>query len=163
MIVTRTQILQRGLTQRCPNCGHKTLFPPRSFRVHRRCPDCGTGFDRGEGFFLGPWVLYFGYEWDTYLNRDYSTLYPGPNLREKILSLDGISGIRILRRMSGKKITLIQLTDSVIRLYNGMPLRAIQWESPDGFVVQGKIITSIVPQPRSDADGQTGIVIGSVP
>lgn len=33
------------------------MFPPKSLRIRRRCPVCGTGFDRGEGFFLGPWVL----------------------------------------------------------------------------------------------------------
>lgn len=57
MMVTKSQIIRRGLAQRCPNCGEKTLFPPRSLRIRRRCPSCGTGFDRGEGFFLGPWVL----------------------------------------------------------------------------------------------------------
>lgn len=57
MTVTKAQILHRGLTHRCPNCGERTLFPPKSLRVHRRCPKCGTGFDRGDGFFLGPWVL----------------------------------------------------------------------------------------------------------
>jgi len=57
MPVTKRQIVARGLTLRCPNCGHHTLFPPKSLRIRRRCPDCGTGFDRGEGFFLGPWVL----------------------------------------------------------------------------------------------------------
>jgi len=57
MNITQATILRRGLAQRCPNCGERSLFPPRSFRVHRRCPSCGTGFDRGEGFFLGPWVL----------------------------------------------------------------------------------------------------------
>jgi len=57
MKVTRSEILARGLTNRCPNCGEKTLFPPRSFHVRRRCPTCNTGFDRGEGFFLGPWVI----------------------------------------------------------------------------------------------------------
>src|SRR3954465_8001463 len=57
MQVTKSQILVRALTNRCPNCGDRTLFPPRSFRINRRCPECGTGFDRGEGFFLGPWVL----------------------------------------------------------------------------------------------------------
>ncbi len=36
------------------------MFPPRSFRVRRRCPNCKTGFDRGDGFFLGPWVLNYG-------------------------------------------------------------------------------------------------------
>ncbi len=57
MPVTKTQLLRRGLTHRCPNCGERTLFPPNSLRIRRRCPSCGTGFDRGEGFFLGPWVL----------------------------------------------------------------------------------------------------------
>jgi uncharacterized protein (DUF983 family) len=55
--VTRSEVISRGLTNRCPNCGHHTLFPAKSFRIHRRCPECGTGFDRGDGFFLGPWVL----------------------------------------------------------------------------------------------------------
>lgn len=112
--------------------------------------------------FLGPWVLYFGYEWDLYLNKNFSALDPsGPTLRQKLLALDGISGVRILRRMTGKKVVLLQVNDRVIRLYNGMPLRAIQWESPDGFVVQGKIITSVAVEMRSDADGNTGLVVGA--
>jgi len=57
MSVTPGQIISRGLTNRCPNCGERSLFPPRSLRINRRCPVCGVGFDRGEGFFLGPWVL----------------------------------------------------------------------------------------------------------
>lgn len=57
MKVSKGQILTRGFQGRCPNCGEKTLFPPGSFRIRRRCPECGTGFDRGDGFFLGPWVL----------------------------------------------------------------------------------------------------------
>jgi len=57
MKITKKQIVYRGLTLRCPNCGERTLFPPKSLRVRRRCPTCGTGFDRADGFFLGPWVL----------------------------------------------------------------------------------------------------------
>lgn len=57
MQVTKAQIVARGLGNCCPNCGQRTLFPPKSLRIRRRCPECGTGFDRGEGFFLGPWVL----------------------------------------------------------------------------------------------------------
>lgn len=55
--VTKREIIARGISHRCPNCGRHTLFAPRSFRIRRRCPECGTGFDRGDGFFLGPWVL----------------------------------------------------------------------------------------------------------
>lgn len=57
MHVSRSQIIARGVTNCCPNCGQRTLFPTRSLQIRRRCPTCGTGFDRGEGFFLGPWVL----------------------------------------------------------------------------------------------------------
>jgi uncharacterized protein (DUF983 family) len=57
MPVTKGEIIARGFSQRCPNCGQANLFPPKSLRIRRRCPNCGTGFDRGEGFFLGPFVL----------------------------------------------------------------------------------------------------------
>ncbi|MEO6876207.1 MAG: DUF983 domain-containing protein, partial [Opitutaceae bacterium] len=58
MKVTQTQIISRGLANRCPNCGGATLFPPPpSLRVNPQCADCGMKFDRGDGFFLGPFVL----------------------------------------------------------------------------------------------------------
>lgn len=57
MQVTRGQIVSRGLSGHCVNCGARTLFPPRSFRINERCSSCGLKFDRGEGFFLGPFVI----------------------------------------------------------------------------------------------------------
>jgi uncharacterized protein (DUF983 family) len=57
MTVTRSQILARGVANRCPNCGEHSLFPPKSLRIHPRCPVCQVDLDRGEGFFLGPWVI----------------------------------------------------------------------------------------------------------
>lgn len=58
MKVTQGQILARGLANHCPNCGGPTLFPPvPSFKVNARCADCGLKFDRGDGFFLGPFVI----------------------------------------------------------------------------------------------------------
>lgn len=58
MQVTRSQIIVRGLSDRCPNCGGHTLFKPDArFRIHEQCPDCGLKFDRGDGFFLGPFVI----------------------------------------------------------------------------------------------------------
>ncbi len=56
-MVSNAQVVRRGLTNRCPNCGEKTLFAAKSLRIRRRCTNCKTGFDRGEGFFLGPLVI----------------------------------------------------------------------------------------------------------
>jgi uncharacterized protein (DUF983 family) len=58
MKVTRTQVLTRGLAGHCPNCGYPSLFVPgRLFTVNETCPNCGLRIDRGDGLFLGPFVL----------------------------------------------------------------------------------------------------------
>ncbi len=63
MKVTRVQIIARGLTNRCPNCGGRTLFKPGTFfKVNQICAACGFEIERGndEGFFLGSMSLNFG-------------------------------------------------------------------------------------------------------
>ncbi|MGA2018536.1 MAG: DUF983 domain-containing protein [Opitutaceae bacterium] len=61
MKVTRLQVVARGLTNRCPNCGGRTLFREGSlFEVNRECPRCGLRFERDEGFFLGSMSLNYG-------------------------------------------------------------------------------------------------------
>jgi DNA-directed RNA polymerase subunit RPC12/RpoP len=62
MKVTRGQILVRGLTNCCPNCGAKKLFKPGTlFELNRECPDCGLKIERDEGFFLGSMSLNYGF------------------------------------------------------------------------------------------------------
>ncbi len=61
MKVTAGQVISRGLACRCPNCGEKTLFQPgKLFGVNPACPNCGLKFEKGEGAFLGPFVLNYG-------------------------------------------------------------------------------------------------------
>lgn len=63
MKVSRAQIVVRGLTNRCPNCGERTLFKPGTFfQVNKECPSCGFKIERGndEGFFLGSMSLNYG-------------------------------------------------------------------------------------------------------
>jgi uncharacterized protein (DUF983 family) len=56
--VTRIQILRNGIKGRCPSCGRRTLFQEgRLFRVNESCPNCGLGIEKGDGAFLGPFVI----------------------------------------------------------------------------------------------------------
>ena len=56
--VTRADILNRGLANRCPNCGNHSLFPPHSLFVRDICPVCELPFDQGRRFRrLGPWLI----------------------------------------------------------------------------------------------------------
>jgi uncharacterized protein (DUF983 family) len=61
MKVTRIQIIARGLTNRCPNCGGRTLFKAGTFfEVNPACTACGLKIDRDEGSFLGAMSLNYG-------------------------------------------------------------------------------------------------------
>lgn len=63
MNVTRAQIVHRGLTHRCPNCGARTLFKPGTlFKINAACPACGFQFEKNndEGFYLGSMSLNYG-------------------------------------------------------------------------------------------------------
>jgi uncharacterized protein (DUF983 family) len=58
MKVTRLTILARGLANRCPNCGGRTLFREGTlFTINAECPRCGLRIERDEGFFLGSITL----------------------------------------------------------------------------------------------------------
>jgi uncharacterized protein (DUF983 family) len=60
--VSRWQIIGRGLTNRCPNCGQRTLFVPgKLFEIVPACPNCGLKIERDEGFFLGSMSLNYGF------------------------------------------------------------------------------------------------------
>ena len=59
--VTRLQIVVRGVSNRCPNCGGRTLFKKgRLFDINKECPGCGLQIEHDEGFFLGSMSLNYG-------------------------------------------------------------------------------------------------------
>ena len=59
--VSRLQVVARGLTNRCPNCGGHTIFKQgRFFEINPECPACGLKIERDEGFFLGSMSLNYG-------------------------------------------------------------------------------------------------------
>lgn len=59
--VTRGQIIARGLTNRCPNCGARSLFKEGTlFEINPACSECGLKIERDEGGFLGALSLNYG-------------------------------------------------------------------------------------------------------
>jgi uncharacterized protein (DUF983 family) len=61
MKVTHGQIIARGLSNRCPNCGGQRLFKAgKLFELNEACPDCGLKYEKDEGFFLGAMSLNYG-------------------------------------------------------------------------------------------------------
>lgn len=110
---------------------------------------------------FGPWVLYISPAWDQYLDRDYSSAYPGGTLRERILKTNGITGIVPAYFLTGFQILMVQMTSDVIREVIGMDITTLQWETNGGMEVHFKVMAIMVPQIRADQNNNTGIVHGA--
>lgn len=106
----------------------------------------------------GPWMLYIPTNYETILDLDYDSTTPGTTIRERILKIAGISGIKVVDRMATDNVILVQMTKDVVRLVRGIPLQNVQWKSEGNFITNYKVMTIQVPQIRSDQNGKSGIV-----
>jgi len=106
----------------------------------------------------GPWMLYIPTEYETKLDEDYSSAKGSNTIRERILQIAGISGIKIVDRFTAGNVLLVQMTSDVVRLVRGMGLTNVQWSEEGNMVNKYKVMTIQVPQIRSDQNSRTGIV-----
>jgi len=112
-----------------------------------------------DAWHYGPWMLYIPTAYETIIDEDYSVT--GANnmtIRERILKISGIKGIKVIDTLPANNVLLVQMTSDVVRLVRGLPIQNIQWQTEGKFVNHFKVITIQVPQIRSDQSGKTGIV-----
>lgn len=106
----------------------------------------------------GPWKLYVPTAYETVLDEDYDTTTPGTTIRERILKVDGITGIKIIDTLPADNVLLVQMTPDVVRLIRGMDIQNVEWQVEGKFVTKYKVMTIQVPQIRADYNGNCGIV-----
>jgi hypothetical protein len=108
----------------------------------------------------GPWVLYVSPNWAGVLDADYSATKGENTVRQRILAVEGISEIRQLDYLTGYQFVLVQMTAQNIRMVVGLDLTTIQWDTIGGMRQNFKVMALMVPQLRTDGDGNSGIVHG---
>ena len=107
----------------------------------------------------GPWMIYIPTSYETKLDEDYSTSGTSTQtIRERILKIAGIKGIKVVDTLATDNVLLVQMTSDVVRLVQGMGIQNVQWQSEGKFINHFKVMTIQVPQIRSDQLGNSGIV-----
>ena len=112
-------------------------------------------------FHYGPWVLYNSPNWDNYLDNDYSTAKGDNTLRDRLKKIEGIEDVRTLDYLTAYQMVLVQMTSDVARLVIGADITTVQWETQGGMQLNFKVMCIMVPQLRTDYNGNTGIVHGT--
>jgi uncharacterized linocin/CFP29 family protein len=111
----------------------------------------------------GPYVLNLGPDWETVLDKDYSTQYPGVTILDRVKRIAKIEAVEIMDYMSGYDAVLATMTSDNVEELIGMDVTPVQWETDGGMSIHFKVMTIMVPRFGSDFDGKCGIVHGSVP
>jgi hypothetical protein len=104
-------------------------------------------------------MLYVPTAYETRLDDDYDV--EGSNLltiRERILKIGGIKGIKVVDTLATDNVLLVQMTPDVVRLVQGLGMQNIEWQTEGNFLTKFKCLQIAVPQIRSDQNGKSGIV-----
>lgn len=111
-----------------------------------------------DDYHYGPWQLYIPTAYETVLDKDYDATTPGTTIRERIMKISGISGIKVIDTLAADNVLLVQMTSDVVRLVRGLGLQTVEWQTEGRFITKYKVLTIQVPQIRSDQDKRSGIV-----
>ena len=106
----------------------------------------------------GPYMMYIPTGYQMAIEADYNAVTPGTTIRERMLKIDQLTGIKVVDSLPAHNIVLVQMTSDVVRLVRGMGLQNVQWDEEGKFVTKYKVITIQVPQIRSDQNDRCGVV-----
>jgi hypothetical protein len=109
-------------------------------------------------YHYGPWMLYIPTAYETIIDKDYDTVTPQTSIRERILKISNIQGIKTIDTLPANNVLLVQMTSDNVRLVRGLGLQNIEWAEEGKMVTKYKVITIQVPQVRSDQNKRLGIV-----
>jgi hypothetical protein len=120
---------------------------------------------------FGPYRLYVGTQISNVLDTDYSTATNTvTTIRQRLLQIESIEAIRTADLLTsgngatpsiGNKVVLVQMTSDVLDMVVGQPPTVIPWTSLDGFWIHNLVMAILIPRVKSDADGNSGICIGT--
>lgn len=110
----------------------------------------------GKNMF-GPYILYVPMLVDNKLDNDLKAA-SDKTIRSRILEIPSILAIKASPNLTASNIVLMQATNDVVDILDGIQPTAVMWESQGGFVLNFKVMAIVVPRIKSDFKSQCGIV-----
>lgn len=105
----------------------------------------------------GEYVLYIPTAYETVMDDDFKA-DSDKTIRQRILEIQGISDVKVSDFLAADNVVLVQMSDDVVRVVEGLPIQTVQWDTEGGMVLNFKVMTILVPQVRNDYNLRSGIV-----
>lgn len=112
-------------------------------------------------FYYGPYVLFVSANCSPHWGDDYSSNY-SKTILARIREIEGISQVVFCpflnKTTTASQGILVNATEDVVRIVDGMPLTNVQWEEKGNMRFHFKGMMISVPQIRARQDGTCGVV-----
>lgn len=105
----------------------------------------------------GPFVIYVPTAYEGKLDQDYRQ-WDTRTIRERILSLGGVTGVMVADFLPGNNVVMVQMTRDVVDLAIAQDITTVQWSVMGGMAEEFKVMAVWVPRVKSTFDGDSGLV-----
>lgn len=105
----------------------------------------------------GPFTLYVSWAIGSRFGEDYKAS-SDKTILQRLREIPGLADIQWTSRLQNGEALLVQLTNDVVQMVNGIQPTMVEWESHGGFQHNFKIIAIMLPRVRSNGWQQSGIV-----
>ncbi len=135
-----------------------------TYTGEQRLADLQTIFDalgNAPNYMKGPYMIYMPTAWYNRLGDDFKT-YSDRTILERFLAMPQVQGIKPSSNLdTAGKMVVIQMTDDVVDLIDGIQPMAVSWPSEGGMVENFKIMAILVPRLKSTYSGQSGVYVAT--
>jgi len=104
----------------------------------------------------GPYMIYVPVAVYTHMGDDLKA-NSDKSIIERIKSIPGIIDIKPSKDLTGTNVIMVQMTDDVVDIIDGIQPTMVMWESNGGMLFHFKVLGIIVPRIKVDATNQCGI------
>ena len=108
--------------------------------------------------YFGPYMFYVPIAFWSELKDDYKADSERTFL-ERIRAIDNIMDIKPTGALTGSIAVAVQLTSDVVDLSIGADIQTVEWQAMGGLLTRFKVLTAQAPRVKSDAGGQSGVVV----
>lgn len=104
----------------------------------------------------GPYALYVPVNYYNRMQDDFKA-NSGLTIAQRLLAIEGIKSIRPIFSLTAKNVVMVQLSEDVVDLVDGMQPTTLQWSTQGGLRVNFKVMSIMIPRVKQTQTGQSGI------
>lgn len=108
--------------------------------------------------YFGPYRLYIPTNYGTGVLEDDFKAETDKTIRQRLMEINNLESIQVVDALAADNVFLFQPSKSVLQVLDGIQPTTVQWEEQGGFKINFKVMSIMVPNWRSDYNGNMGLV-----